>query len=238
MSDENEKVEVESTETEPMVAEQNIDNQEQKEEKTVPLRVLTEERKKLQARIAEAEKDAEIARKLVEASGKDRETLRREIELANQQRMKTQPQYQQPVQQNDELRKLREEFADDRRERELEKFAQTNILEIDSDMREDILNYAKVHDISVREATYARYGDTIINGMKKTSDKKARQESADMAMVSNLGSSDPFVTRTEVPLSPAEIKAAEKAGMSLSEWAAYSSNDPSVLRDYIKKQKK
>ena len=237
MSDEEKKVDVKSTESEEQT-EQNIDNQEQKkEERTVPLRVHIEERKKLQAKIAEAEEDAEIARSLSKVSGKDRATLRKEIELA-QQKKQTQPQPQQTSQPNDEIRKLREEFANDRRERELDKFAESNIVDIDSDMREDILDYSKAHDISVREATFARYGDTIIDGMKKTSEKKAKKETADMAMVSNSSMGDPFTTRTEVPLSPAELQAAEKAGMSPSEWAAYASDDPSVLRDYINKQKK
>jgi len=232
----------------------NIDNKigdaPEKETHNVPLPELLKERKerqKWQKMYEDAQVKVQIADRLSKLSnGADTTTLQRQLDDLESKRAgtPTQPQYQQYTQPNTqpntydkEIREIKEQLADQKLETEFEKISNSGLLDVDNDIKEDVMTYAKEKGLSIKEAMFARYGETIINNRRKSETSKAKIEAAEKVLSTNSSSADIFSKMTErVELTAFELEAAKMMGQTPEEFALYASDDREAHAKYHKKK--
>jgi hypothetical protein len=225
----------------------NIDNQTEQqtgtEERTVPLAALTSERKKWQKQIEEykAERErlaekAQIADELASMSGKDMNTLKAELNKMKAQRQYHQPQPSYtPTFDESKVKSLEEKVENLVMETEFEKFVKTTPLEFDQDMKDDVMQYAKSHGLSVDEAAFARYGKLMLDSKSKTDAKNSRTGGAN-AVLSSTTSGGSYVPTGKVDISDLQRQFAQEVKMDENKYAILSSDDQEAVRKLYQKK--
>jgi hypothetical protein len=238
-------------------SEENIDNgdsekstedKDEKDENVVPVSVLIAERnkrKKYQKMIEDFKPKVEVADELAELSKTDINGLKQRIaDLKN----KSQAQQQQYGNQNRQpqynttpydakIKALEEKLDNDLREREFERFANEGLLEINDDIRDDIMQYSKDKDVSVEEAAYARYGKVILKSQLKSGEKASKKDAARAAYAGVKGSAGAPSVSEKSTLSEMQKGFVQEHGLDASRYEIASSDDQEAIHDYYRKLK-
>ena len=226
--------------------EQNIENNSNSNhENTVPVATLVAERKKLKAEMEKYREAAEFADELAQVSQTDLQTLKRNLEdvkrkrqgIPNQQygQQATQQTSQQSSQLEREIREIKERLEKSELENDLNTFAKSGLLEVDEDIKSDILDYAKSKGLSVKEAAYARYGDVILGNRERTAKKNKNLSGASVAYGSAKGGG--MVQSPKIDLSDMQRSVASELGIDESEMAIWASGDNEAIARLFEKKK-
>lgn len=229
---------------------ENVENKENKENiekrisdgteaRTVPLASMIAERKKFQKQIDELKDKAGLTDDLAEMSHTDTAGLKKRII-----EMKKNPQYNQPYQQQtqysntseleEKLKRLTDSFELSEQRKELEAFSKTGLLELTSEMEDDVLAYAKEKKMTVQKAIFAQYGETIIDVKAKTLEHDAKSNGA-AKVFSSATSGGSIPGSGKVELTALQSEYADRVGMSKEKYAILQSGDADAIAQLYKK---